>query len=578
MATLTSLDIDDTGHLTLPSGTTAERPNSPQAGYIRYNTTLQVVEYYDGAGWRRADNLVSSSATGAVTTTEVIENGIPYTVYTYTGTGSLTIDSSGEIEYVVVAGGGGGGGWGGGGGGGGFIQGTSLVTAQTYTITVGGAGASLGRNPGYVYGGDGGDSSIVGTGFNITADGGGGGAPWSDNTGRTGGSGGGGSGNNTTRSSYVEGQGYAGGSGPGTTASNPYRGHGGGGGAGEPGENGPSPRQRTIGGKGGDGRCTTIKGFPMWFSGGGGAHSPGAETSEVAYGGKGGGGIGGNYYNPFNAYPGGTNTGGGGGGAYGAEPNGTTGPGGSGIVIIRHRKKTTSRLSQPLRIPQEGLMIHLDASNPDSYKYHQTPTVWRNIAGFTGNATVYGRPTFEQTTAGGLVFDGGAVYAEIPFSTEGMDFSAAQTICMWLRPTEDDGNRRNPYNQAYGGSGTITHEPAGNFNYYYGTNGANASPYVGKGSGFTVGEGPNNELAMITVVRDQDANITRWYKNGVWDGNTSDAGSYKRTANGSSNILIGLGYTNYYVGSIYEVMVYNQGLSDVAVKQIYEATRSKYGV
>lgn len=224
-------------------------------------------------------------------------------------------------------------------------------------------------------------------------------------------------------------------------------------------------------------------------------------------------------------------------------------------------------------------MIHLDGSNPDSYAYHETPTVWRNIAGFTGNATVYGRPTYEQTTAGGLVFNATSVYAEIAFNADGMDFSAAQTIAIWLRPNEDDANRRNPYNQAYGGSGTITHEPGGNFNYYYGTNGANGSPYVGRGSGFTVGEGPNNELAFITVVRDQDANITRWYKNGdLYSPANSDAGGYKRTANGTSNILIGLGYTNYYSGRIYEVMVYNQGLSDVAVKQMYEATRSKYGV
>lgn len=37
--------------LKLPSGTTAQRPASPSAGFIRYNTTLGVFEGYDGAAW-----------------------------------------------------------------------------------------------------------------------------------------------------------------------------------------------------------------------------------------------------------------------------------------------------------------------------------------------------------------------------------------------------------------------------------------------------------------------------------------------------------------------------------------------
>ena len=35
--------------LTLPRGTTAQRPASPTAGMIRYNTTTSIGEYYDGS-------------------------------------------------------------------------------------------------------------------------------------------------------------------------------------------------------------------------------------------------------------------------------------------------------------------------------------------------------------------------------------------------------------------------------------------------------------------------------------------------------------------------------------------------
>lgn len=52
MATLSTTTINDTGYLTLPNGTTAQRPNSPAAGMTRYNTSFSRVEFYDGSTWR----------------------------------------------------------------------------------------------------------------------------------------------------------------------------------------------------------------------------------------------------------------------------------------------------------------------------------------------------------------------------------------------------------------------------------------------------------------------------------------------------------------------------------------------
>jgi len=38
--------------LKLPSGTTAQRPTSPSTGEWRYNTTTNLVEFWDGGEWR----------------------------------------------------------------------------------------------------------------------------------------------------------------------------------------------------------------------------------------------------------------------------------------------------------------------------------------------------------------------------------------------------------------------------------------------------------------------------------------------------------------------------------------------
>ena len=51
MANLINLTVNDTGFLGLPSGTTDQRPGSPVTGYVRFNTSFGVTEYYNGTFW-----------------------------------------------------------------------------------------------------------------------------------------------------------------------------------------------------------------------------------------------------------------------------------------------------------------------------------------------------------------------------------------------------------------------------------------------------------------------------------------------------------------------------------------------
>ena len=45
------IDMRSTGALQLPTGNTAGRPASPQAGYMRYNTQINKLEFYSGSAW-----------------------------------------------------------------------------------------------------------------------------------------------------------------------------------------------------------------------------------------------------------------------------------------------------------------------------------------------------------------------------------------------------------------------------------------------------------------------------------------------------------------------------------------------
>lgn len=308
LSKITQIDLSSkTDAIGFPSGTTAQRPSSPVAGYTRYNTTIGALETYlaNSASW------------------------VPSAQSTYTG------------SYLVVAGGGGGGGIAGGGGAGGMINNTFVFAPGTvYTATVGAGGGQ--DNPG--------DNSKLTTAnpynINIVAYGGG-------TSGQDGGSGGGG---NRGRDSSGDcfggapayGQGYRGGAGSGIYgAFSPSSGGGtdgfgvgaGGGGAGGRGGNAAV----SVNSAGGAGKVSSIitgaqattysvgqsSGGNAYFAGGGGGGGYGG-SANPSTGGVGGGG-GGYGSNGTAGVSGSVNSGGGGGGA---GLGGTGGSGGSGVVIL----------------------------------------------------------------------------------------------------------------------------------------------------------------------------------------------------------------------------------------------------
>lgn len=159
----------------------------------------------------------------------------------------------------------------------------------------------------------------------------------------------------------------------------------------------------------------------------------------------------------------------------------------------------------------------------------------------------------------------------VPFNSSAFTFNNEQSIIIWMKNSSPSSARRNPYNQAYGGAGTITHENDTNFNYYYGTAGVNNTPYTSHTSPFSVVVG---ETAQICITR--NTSQTAWYKNGVL-GNTN-ANPYGATVTGTNDITIGSGYAGYFGGNIYSVKVYNRAITAQEVSQNFNAYRNRYGL
>ena len=89
--------LSSTGSLSLPPGTTAQRPGSPSNGMIRYNTTLNQFEGYKASAW----GAIGGGATGGSSDDIFYENGQTVTA-NYTLTANKNAMSAGPI--VINAG------------------------------------------------------------------------------------------------------------------------------------------------------------------------------------------------------------------------------------------------------------------------------------------------------------------------------------------------------------------------------------------------------------------------------------------------------------------------------------------
>lgn len=214
-------------------------------------------------------------------------------------------------------------------------------------------------------------------------------------------------------------------------------------------------------------------------------------------------------------------------------------------------------------IPTTGLVLALDSANAKSYP--GTGNTWFDVSGNGNHCVFNATPTFANKI---FTFNGTTHYGTIT-NNASLNFAAEQTIIMVLKHTFTTG-RRNPWDQAYGGYGTWTHESGGTFNYYYGDAGVNNVPY----NGFTSGATPRGVWNVYATVRNT-SNVT-WYINGAYSQFQSH--SFGELTATTPDIRIGFGYAGFWEGDMAAVYAYTKALTAEEVRQNYNAIRSRFGI
>jgi len=221
--------------------------------------------------------------------------------------------------------------------------------------------------------------------------------------------------------------------------------------------------------------------------------------------------------------------------------------------------------SQYHTIPQQNLILHLDAGNKDSYS--GSGTSWYEISGSGSTATLTNSPTFTSTYGGGFVLNGTSQYATVPTASRFDLSTGSATIIAWFKTTASGltniVSKRN-------GTGFQLH--VYNNNLY-----ADGAGTAGKSSSQIVNTG---KIFCGAVVYDRASSLMRLYINGVEDGNVAlPATTLTDVAN------VNVGYTTFggspgyfFNGTIYQVQIYNKALSPKEMRENFELMRSRYGV
>ena len=228
-------------------------------------------------------------------------------------------------------------------------------------------------------------------------------------------------------------------------------------------------------------------------------------------------------------------------------------------------------ISRGPKIVSSGLVLCLDAANKVSYP--GSGTVWRDLSGNNNTGTLTNGPTFSGANGGSIVFDGTNDY--VTFSQVIQNFTAF-TILAWARPTV---NLTSNYNGiVFQGHESYPPSDSQNFNFYVNTN-------VGGGYGW----GADTRYAMpisvnntymfgVTVTSTQTIQYINSQIQSTFNYSTiSNFNSTRAFEIGKSVGYPGYLSTIYFVGNIFNMLVYNRALSAAEVLQNYNITKGRFG-
>ena len=204
-------------------------------------------------------------------------------------------------------------------------------------------------------------------------------------------------------------------------------------------------------------------------------------------------------------------------------------------------------------------------------------TTCTDLSLYANTGTFTNTPTYDSGNGGSFVFNGTNSYISIPNSTSINPGTGSFSIVTWVNS--------DPSNGGDGWDLWVAKRVSGPNGYYIGVNNPLGAKFVlGNDASSRTDTGyvtyTYNTWAMFTGVLDRNANTQTIIKNNNVESSsvTPSGGNYYNTGVLSIGGDFGNASQFYVNGKIPIVQIYNRALTTAEVSQIYNATRSRYGL
>jgi hypothetical protein len=226
-------------------------------------------------------------------------------------------------------------------------------------------------------------------------------------------------------------------------------------------------------------------------------------------------------------------------------------------------------------IVRDGLVLHLDAGNTDSYPGNGT--TWTDLTTNGNNGTLTNGTTFDSANGGSILFDGTNDYVNLG-SNSSYNLSNNFTLSCWVNPSQlGHGNGDELCSLATGSpapyiSYGLEWMDTGRFRFSIGNTSNQFLNYLSN-STYSL----NN---WYNVVGTYDGSTIRLYVNNVLQNSTSVSTTVTYSAN---QMTVGTWFydispSNALTGRISHVKIYNRALTASEIQQNFNATRGRYGL
>jgi hypothetical protein len=225
------------------------------------------------------------------------------------------------------------------------------------------------------------------------------------------------------------------------------------------------------------------------------------------------------------------------------------------------------------KIVNDGLVLYLDASAPNSYSPYFTPTTWKDLSGNNNSGSLVNGPTFDSGNGGSIVFDGVNDYVSI--SNESFfDFTNNVTFDIVFSTNNTNTPFQTLFSKAEGGAYGMEIDTG------LGVDSMVFLLYI-DGAYKVATESMSNYTSgfFYNVVGTYNGSFIKLYRNGNEVASTPQTGQISTT-----NVPLFLGANPpaggspiYYLdGKIKSFKVYNRALTAQEVLQNYNATKGRF--